>query len=379
MSDEQLVVRPQTAIEQTCQKTLLEVLNRYKKSIDAMLPKMIEPRRFAYLAITAVRSNPRLAECSPASFINSVMLATQMGLEIRRDSAYLVPFGRECQLLIDYKGKLGLARRGGKVGAIQAVTVRYLDGFEWVYSINGVKFSHEPFKNGIRSPEERGQIVGVYAFAHLADGSVQFREPMSLSEIDRIRKRSRAGVSSMNLEQIFAAHELTEDGKQAVWQSWQYKDPRRQPWVTDFEAMALKSVLHSLCKSLPLVPEAQLSQEVDEGFETGKQPNILADAVDIDPIDQQSMVEASAEEQDRVLAEKLGAAKVENDRKRDDKAAAAAQRKAQRAAPVPDVDELPDPVFEGLPSGTQRYCKGVLYEVAKDTPTWKTVQQQTIS
>jgi len=306
---EEIGARPQTEIEQTVQVKLVDVLSRYKKSIDAMLPKMIDPKRFAWLAVTAVRANPRLAACSPASFINSVMLATQMGLEIRRDSAYLVPFGTECQLLIDYKGKMGLARRSGKVGGIQAVTIRARDDFDWHYDKSGVVFLHRPFgeRNGnikILSDEDRGPMVGFYAFAELTNGGTQFREPMSLAEIDRIRKRSRAGVNSIDLDAIFAAHQLTEDGKQAIWQSWQYKDPRRQPWVTDFEQMALKTVLDSLFKSLPLDPEAQRSQEVDEGYETGQQPNILADIVDIDPQDTKPMIETVDKEGMGVVVEK---------------------------------------------------------------------------
>lgn len=306
MNDD-VAVRPQTEIEQTVQVKLVDVLSRYKKSIDAMLPKMIDPKRFAWLAVTAVRSNPRLAECSPASFINSVMLATQMGLEIRRDSAYLIPFGKECQLLIDYKGKMGLARRSGKVGGIQAVSVRAGDDFDWHYDKTGVVFNHRPFgeRNGtvkITSEEERGALVGFYAFAELTNGGTQFREPMSLAEIDRIRRRSRAGVPSMSLQDIFDAHAMTEDGKQAIWQSWQFRDPRRQPWVTDFEAMAIKTVLHSLFKSLPLDPEAQRSQEVDEGYETGKQPNILADIVDIEPQDTMPMIETTDKEGVKIVA-----------------------------------------------------------------------------
>lgn len=285
-------VRTQTAIEDQCQNTLLSVLAKNKKTIDAVLGQIMDPKRFAYLAVMAIRNTPALAGCSPMSFINSVMLASQMGLEIRRDSAYLIPFGKECQLLIDYKGKLNLARRGGKVGGIQAVTIRENDDFAWGYDINGVNFHHKPdFR------KDRGQIVGVYAFAQLVGGGVQFCEPMGLEDIDKIRKRSRAGVASMSLAEIFAAQQIGSDGKQ-VWQNWAFRDPRRQPWVTDFEAMMQKTALHRLCKALPLDPAGQLSQEVDEGFETGKQPNILADAVDIDPADDKPMIE-SVEEGDR--------------------------------------------------------------------------------
>src|SRR5690348_9576729 len=103
MSDQEIMVRPQTAIEDTAQKKLLDVLSRYKKTLDAILPKLIDPKRFAYLAVSSIRQNPTLAGVTPASFLNCVILASQMGIEIRRDSAYLVAFGSECTLLVDYK------------------------------------------------------------------------------------------------------------------------------------------------------------------------------------------------------------------------------------------------------------------------------------
>lgn len=318
MSEPQTPVR--TEIERSASSKLIETLGRYQKTIKALLPRAVDPLRFSYLVITAIRENPKMAEVSPASFLSSVILAMQMGIEIRRDSAYLIPFGNVCQLLIDYKAKIAMARRGGKVGGIQAVTVREHDEFEWKYGIKGVEFSHRPAQAGslISSEDERGRIVGVYAFAQLTDGGMQFREPMSLTEIDRIRKRSRAGANFMTIDEIFDAHKLTEDGKQMIWQTWGYRDPKRQPWVTDFEQMALKTALHSLYKGIPLTEEAYMSQRVDEGFETGKQPDPLGEMIDIDPVDTQPMVAPPLEKEEfeRAKEGKVAAARAEN-KKRD--------------------------------------------------------------
>lgn len=287
---EEQAVRPQTAIEETCQNTLLAVLAKNKKTIDAVIGQTMDPKRFAYLAVMAIRQTPALAGCSPFSFLNAVMLATQMGLEIRRDSAYLIPFGKECQLLIDYKGKLNLARRGGKVGGIQAVTIRQGDEFAWSYGPKGVEFAHSPkFFSG------RGSIIGVYSFAQINGGGTQFCEPMSIGDIDKIRRQARAGGKGYSIDKILAMQEVGEDGKM-LWDSIPYRD--RTPWLTHFEAMAWKTSLHRLCKALPLDPMGQLSQEVDEGFETGKQPQILADAMDIDPADDKPMIEVAATQEE---------------------------------------------------------------------------------
>jgi phage RecT family recombinase len=285
---------PGTAIEVQAQTKLLDVLRKYEGPIKALIGRTLDPVRFSQLAVSAIKSNPALAGCSPSSFMNSVLLAMQMGVEIRRDSAYLIPFGKQCQLLLDYKAKISLARRGGKVGGIQAVSIRERDDFESWYDERGFHVHHRPSPKGqVRSAEERGALIGVYAFAELIGGGMQWREPMSMDELERIRKRSRAGCASVTLDEIREAGRLTPDGSQQVWQTWGFKDPRRTPWVTDHEAMCWKTALHSLYKGIPLDDATRMSQDADEGFETGHQRDFMGDFHSFDPVDSQPMVETT--------------------------------------------------------------------------------------
>jgi phage RecT family recombinase len=292
-----------TAIEVQAQTKLLDVLRKYEGPIKALIGRTLDPVRFSQLAVSAIKSNPALAGCSPSSFMNSVLLAMQMGVEIRRDSAYLIPFNRTCQLLLDYKAKISLARRGGKVGGIQAVSIREHDEFESWYDERGFHVHHRPSPKGqVRSAEERGALIGVYAFAELIGGGMQWREPMSIDELERIRKRSRAGCASVTLDEIREAGRLTQDGSQQVWQTWGFNDKRRTPWVTDWEQMAWKTALHSLYKGIPLDDAARMSQDADEGFETGHQRDFMADFHSFDPVDTQPMVETTDAEGVKALA-----------------------------------------------------------------------------
>lgn len=292
-----------TAIEVQAQTKLLDVLRKYEGPIKALIGRTLDPVRFSQLAVSAIKSNPALAGCSPSSFMNSVLLAMQMGVEIRRDSAYLIPFGRQCQLLLDYKAKISLARRGGKVGGIQAVSIRERDEFRQWYDEKGFHIIHRPSPEGqVRSAEERGNLIGVYAFAELIGGGMQWREPMSLDEIERIRKRSRAGCASVTLEEIREAGKLMPDGTQQVWQTWGFNDKRRTPWVTDWEQMAWKTALHSLYKGIPLDDATRMSQDADEGFETGHQRDFMGDFHSFDPVDAQPMVETTDAEGVKAIA-----------------------------------------------------------------------------
>lgn len=285
-----------TAIEVQAQTKLLDVLRKYEGPIKALIGRTLDPVRFSQLAVSAIKSNPALAGCSPSSFMNSVLLAMQMGVEIRRDSAYLIPYGKQCQLLLDYKAKISLARRGGKVGGIQAVSIREHDEFEAFYNESGFHLHHRPSPKGqVRSVEERGDVIGVYAFAELIGGGMQWREPMGVDEIERIRKRSRAGAAFVTLEEIREAGRLTQDGTQQNWQTWGFNDKRRTPWITDWESMAKKTALHSLYKGIPLDDATRMSQEADEGFETGHQRDFMGDFHSFDPVDSQPMVETTDE------------------------------------------------------------------------------------
>lgn len=285
---------PGTAIEVQAQTKLLDVLRKYEGPIKALIGRTLDPVRFSQLAVSAIKSNPSLAGCSPSSFMNSVLLAMQMGVEIRRDSAYLIAFGRTCQLLLDYKAKISLARRGGKVGGIQAVSIRERDEFESYYDERGFHVHHRPSPKGqVRSAEERGALIGVYAFAELIGGGMQWREPMSMDELERIRKRSRAGAASVTLEEIREAGKLTADGSQQVWQTWKFNDPRRTPWISNYEAMCWKTALHSLYKGIPLDDATRMSQDADEGFETGHQRDFMGDFHSFDPVDSLPMVETT--------------------------------------------------------------------------------------
>jgi phage RecT family recombinase len=294
---------PGTAIEVQAQAKLLDVLRKYEGPIKALIGRTLDPVRFSQLAVSAIKSNPALAGCSPSSFMNCVLLAMQMGVEIRRDSCYLIPFGKQCQLLLDYKAKISLARRGGKVGGIQAVSIRQLDDFESWYDERGFHVHHRPSPKGqVRSADERGALIGVYAFAELIGGGMQWREPMSMDELERIRKRSRAGAASVSLDEIREAGRLTDDGRQQVWQTWKFNDPRRTPWVTDHEAMCWKTALHSLYKGIPLDDAALKSQEADEGFETGRQQDFMGDFHSFDPVDALPMVETTDAEGVKAIA-----------------------------------------------------------------------------
>lgn len=215
--------------------TIRGLLDRMKPQIALALPRHLTPDRVMRVALTSIAKTPDLLECSQQSLAAAVLQAAQLGLEPDGilGYAYLVPFKGIATLIPGYKGLLELARRSGKISTIEARVVHAKDRFRFAYGLKPV-LEHTPAQEA-----ETGDLVAVYAVAHLKDGGLQW-ELMWKREVDAIRKRSRASASG--------------------------------PWVTDYEEMAKKTVLRRLCKMLPASVELQQAVAMDERAEIGLPP-----------------------------------------------------------------------------------------------------------
>lgn len=188
--------RALTLIEQEAQSSLFATLKKYERTLAAVLPKSLTIERWQWLVVNSIRKTPDLANCTPFAFINAVMLASNLGIEIRDRSAYLVPFGRECQLLIDYRAKIDLAAKAG-VTIYPPQLVREADGFEYGWAGENLIFRHTPsvvqnIAGRLKPVEDRGEVVAGWVAAKNSIGHTVVLV-MSLAEIDRIRRRARKG------------------------------------------------------------------------------------------------------------------------------------------------------------------------------------------
>jgi recombination protein RecT len=214
------------------------LLNQSKEQIKLALPKHLDVDRVMRTAMTEVNKNTYLQKCNPLSVVGSVIQASELGLEVGSalGHAFLVPYGDKAQLIVGYKGLLSLARRSGNIKTITARAVYENDEFEYRYGLAD-EIKHKPALN------DPGPMVAVYAIALFKDGGHQF-EVMSVEEVEKIRKRSKAGNSG--------------------------------PWKTDPEEMSRKTVIRRLFKYLPMsVEDNQVLKAVglDEEADRGEQNN----------------------------------------------------------------------------------------------------------
>lgn len=213
-------------------QTIAAYLKKMGPEIEKALPKHMDADRMARIALTTIRTNPKLLECSVPSLLGAVMQAAQLGLEPGLiGHCYLVPFKNnktgqsEVQFIIGYKGMIDLARRSGQIENIYAHAVYSNDEFDYELGLEP-KLKHKPYMNG-----DRGEFIGVYAVAHFKGGGYQF-EFMPKEEIEKRRKRSKAASAG--------------------------------PWVTDYEEMAKKTVIRHMWKYLPISIEIQQQAAQDE-------------------------------------------------------------------------------------------------------------------
>ncbi len=75
-------------------ETIKDWIKAMEPEIKKALPSVITPERFTRMALTAISVNPKLAECTPQSFMGALMNAAQLGLEPNTPlgQAYLIPY-----------------------------------------------------------------------------------------------------------------------------------------------------------------------------------------------------------------------------------------------------------------------------------------------
>ncbi len=175
-------------------------------------------RQIMAFAIEATK-NPQLLDCTPESVRISFYQAAALGLEIGSSlgHVYLVPYGKQCQMIPGYRGLIYAAVRSGACRQVWAETIHANDSF-------AIKLGTEPKIEHQPPLGDRGDIIGAYAVARLHGGGTQFAV-LDLDEITRIRAASRAGKAG--------------------------------PWAQWFGEMAKKSAIRRLCKQLPISTDEQ--------------------------------------------------------------------------------------------------------------------------
>lgn len=196
-------------------------IKQMQGEIRKALPSVMTPERFTRIVLSALSSNPKLAQTTPQSFLGAMMTAAQLGVEPNTPlgQAYLIPYYNnktrcsECQFQLGYKGLIDLAYRSGEISTIQAHVVYENDAFEYSFGL-------EPTLKHVPTHTDRGEPVFVYAVFRTKDSGFGF-EVMSIEDVRAFAQQYSKAFGS-------------------------------GPWQTNFEEMAKKTVLKRALKYAPV-------------------------------------------------------------------------------------------------------------------------------
>lgn len=210
-------------------------------SVKTSFEKILGSKAGQFVAslISAVQSNPKLQECDFDSLIASATTAASLDLPVNGSLgfAYLIPYGKQVQFQIGYKGLIQLCIRSGQFKTINAVAVYDTDDNDTVLTRLTSLFEKE---------KPKGKIIGYAGYFKLLN-SFEKSNYMSLEELGLHAKKYS--------------------------QSWEtgYKDKKTGEfiytgiWRKQFSMMAIKTVLKLLLgKYAPMNVELQKAIQEDQ-------------------------------------------------------------------------------------------------------------------
>lgn len=240
-----------TAVEKIKEKagkptlSIKDLIEKSAKELGKALPSHLRPERIVRIALTTLKTNPKLYQCNPQSFLGALFQCAQLGLEPNVEGqAYIIPYENRktgelvAQFQIGYKGLVELYWRHQSADTLTMETVCEHDAFEYNLGDGSLKHSHPPFG------KPRGEVIGYYASAKMTSGGRTIK--------------------------VMSKLEAYEWGKRYS-QCWDRKanDFRfGTPWKDNFDSMALKTVLKQLMKLLPKSIEIQKALSMDETVKT---------------------------------------------------------------------------------------------------------------
>lgn len=211
-----------------------------------MAPRTLgDPQRLLTIAFNTIAFDDKLVQCTPQSLIGGVFEALKLGVALGgpMQEAWLIPFRNskinafEATFIVGFQGYRNILDRGRGVIDVHPRAVYAGDEFDMQYGTPRDKISHRPYWMLGKTEKDKGQLMCVYAIANLRGGGQQI-EVMPRAEVDAHRARSRAKDSG--------------------------------PWVSDYDAMALKTVIRKIAKYLPksnelLARALDLDDKADRG------------------------------------------------------------------------------------------------------------------
>lgn len=214
-----------------------------KEDVQSRIKEMLDnnSQGFVTSVLNIITSNNQLQNAEPNSIVKSAMIAASLKLPVDPNLGFaaIVPYGKEAQFQIMYKGLTQLAIRSGQYRTIN-VTEVYEDEIERYNPFTGT-MELTDHTNWKQRYIKDGKVVGYYAYFELTSG---FKKELYMTKPE------------------VEAHAMKYS------KSYQYdkkKGQSKSRWSVDFDAMGKKTVLKSLLSKFGILSiEMQKAVEFDQ-------------------------------------------------------------------------------------------------------------------
>ncbi|WP_019358031.1 recombinase RecT [Streptomyces sp. AA1529] len=210
-------------------------LQQYRDEYAALVPSHINLDQWIRLAVGAIRGNEDLEEAARNDvgvFLREMKTAARLGLEPGTEQFYLTPRKSKAHRgqpiikgIVGYQGIVELVYRAGAVSSVIVETVRQSDTFRYTPGRD-----ERPIHEIDWFADDRGPLVGVYAYAVMKDGAT-------------------SKVVVLNKRQVMEAKAKSDS-----------RNSQYSPWQTNEEAMWLKTAVRRLAKWVPTSAEYMREQ-----------------------------------------------------------------------------------------------------------------------
>jgi recombination protein RecT len=192
----------------------------YRDDFAAVLPSHLPPATFVRLAQGVLRRDQKLMEAAmnnAGSLMVAMLDCARLGHEPGTAAYYFVPIKGAIEGWEGYRGVIERIYRAGAVQSVRAEVVRENDFYEYEEGMPHPIHRYERFA----PPEKRGPLVGVWAYAVMAEGGMS--RPVEMGREEVLAHRDMNGSNSRS---------------DSPWKKWE-----RSMW--------LKCAVHELEKWVP--------------------------------------------------------------------------------------------------------------------------------
>ena len=223
--------------------TIQEMIQKSTEQLKLALPAHMRPERIVRIALTTLRLNPKLYECDPHSFIAALFQSAQLGLEPNLNGeSWLIPYRVKGKPMVQFQvGAYGLVKLfWNHQNAVSLQVEKVCQNDDFTYDLGSCELHHKLPQFGMT----RGETVGYYAYAQLANGGRQLKVISKEEAVEFAKKFSKC---------------FDKEKKSFI---------DGTPWNSHFDEMAKKTVLKQLMKLLPKSIELQHALAMDETVKT---------------------------------------------------------------------------------------------------------------